>query len=190
MTRHNQLADGSTKPIDSVIDLAAQHIVSAPIDMSSIFPGPGVYMVTPTETFVYNDEDHTPKTVRFKLNIDKVGNDPNSSLVGRAFSIFFGLQTTASDDNPAPISFTARRLYYLFNGEYPTENLSSIAPVLGWLKDLEGGMSFVIERSVKRDKQNVLRANDKLLSYETFQSLHGDDTPEESPEVAAEAGNL
>jgi hypothetical protein len=62
--------------------------------------------------------------------------------------------------------------------------------VWSWLRELEAGTSFIVERSVKRDKDNVLRANDKLLSFDTFKSLNGDATPEEAPEVAADAGNL
>lgn len=207
MTRLNQLADGSTAPVGSLIDMAEQLAPNKPVDMSSIFPGPGTYAVTPTETFVYYDdpvdENRVPKTVRFKLNIDKVKADSKSNLIGRAFSIFFGVIEAGSDDNAAPISFTARRLYYLFNGEYPTENLSNPKMVWAWLRDIEGGMPFIIERTVKRDKNNVLRANDKLLSYETFKSSEGY-TPkdpeftckaegigaEEAPEVAADAGNL
>jgi len=65
-----------------------------------------------------------------------------------------------------------------------------MTPVWSWLRQLEQGQSFIVERTVKRDKNNVLRANDKLLSFETFKSLHGDATPEEAPEVASAVGDF
>jgi hypothetical protein len=187
----NQLADGSTKPAEDSFGDFLANVPDVSYDVSSIFPGAGTYAVTTLAGYGYYDEDRVPKSTRIELRIDKVEDDASSKLVGRSFSIFFGLQTTGTDDAAAPITFTDRRLHYLMNGEYPQGKASSRI-VKGWLAEMvKTNLGFIVERTIKRDKKNVLRANDKLISFSSFKALHGDTTvPEESPEVAADAGSL
>lgn len=192
MTKYNQLADGSTAPTDSFGDFLAE-VPESKYALNSIFPGPGTYAVTGLEGFGYRDEDGNPKTARVKLRIDKVQDDDSSKLVGRDFSIFFSLQTTGSKDADPPISFSERRLHYLMTDNYPSgQTKGSARRCTAWIKEVADGLRFILVRTVKRDKNGVLRENDKLMSFAAFQKLNGQapSEPEEKPEEAVEGVTL
>lgn len=190
--RYTQLADGTVPEVDSLEAMFENMEDNRRFDMSSIFPGPGTYAVTVDDIFGYVNPKSKAPSARAVLLIDRVEGQPKSGLVGRSFSTFFSMSEVPHPETKVPpITFTARRLCRILTGEH-ADGFGDTEMVKAWMRTMRKGQSFIVMRTVGPDKNGVTRANDIELSFEEYKSKYGStpSTPEEKPEVAADAGNL
>ena len=190
--RYTQLADGTIPEVDSLEAIFENMEDNRRFDMSSIFPGPGTYAVTVDDIVGYVNPDSKAPSARAVLIIDKVEGQPKSGLVGRTFSTFFSMSEVPHPETKVPpIAFTARRLHRILEGGH-ADGFGDTNTVKAWLRTLRGGSSFIVMRTVGPDKNGVTRAKDVELSFTEYEAKNGStpSTPEEKPEVAADAGNL
>lgn len=179
--------------LDDVFAVAAEN--NANIDLSSIFPGPGTYLVKSSAALPginRSEPDHPRPYLRVPLDIEADVADQSSKLVGRSFSIFLSLDSVSSSkDVPAPITFTARSLHRLMTGNFAKSGDRVNQRVLReWVDDLDG-MTFYVTRKTVTDKKGTLRARDTMISKDEFLTAQAEAVehaqPEPTPEQIAEA---
>ena len=179
--------------LDDVFAVAAEN--NANIDLSSIFPGPGTYLVKADAAIPglnRTEPDHHRPYLRVPLTIEAAVDDETSKLVGRSFSIFLSLDSiSSSKDVPAPITFTARSLYRLMTSSFAKSGDRVNQRVLReWVDDLDG-MSFYVTRKTVTDAKGTLRARDTMISTKEYLAARAEAVehaqPEPTPEQIAEA---